>query len=59
MVDNARMESLRYCFTVRISHYILIAAVEEVLRKVKLVHRGNYKQGRRDFVRRTQLAGYT
>ena len=55
MVDNARMESLRYCFTVRISHYILIAAVEEVLRKVK----GNYKQGRRDFVRRTQLAGYT
>lgn len=59
VVDNARMESLRHCFTIRISHYILIAAVEEILRKVKVVHRGNYKQGRRDFVRRTQLAGYT
>ena len=58
VVDNARMESLRHCFTVRISHYILIAAVEEVLRKVKVVHRGNYKQGCRDFVRRTHLARY-
>ena len=59
VVDDARMESLRHCFMVRISHYILLAAVEELLRKIKVVHRGNYKQGCRDFVRRTQLAGYT
>ena len=59
VVDNARMESLRHCFMVRISHYILIAVVEEILRKVKVVHRGNYKQWCRDFVRRMQLAGYS
>ena len=39
VVDNARMESLRHCFTVRISHYILIAEAEEILRKVRVVHR--------------------
>ena len=33
VVDNARVESLRHCFMVRISHYILIAAVEEILIK--------------------------
>ena len=33
VVDNARVESLRHCFMVRISHYILIAAVEEILLK--------------------------
>lgn len=41
VVDNARMESLRHCLTVKISRYILIAEVEEILRKVKVVHRGN------------------
>ena len=33
VVDNARVESLRHSFMVRISHYILIAAVEEILIK--------------------------
>ena len=33
VVDNARVESLRHCFMVTVSHYILIAAVEEILIK--------------------------